>query len=176
MPSRNLPTFARIEDMPLEWQGQARELLGMKPKKEKKRAPSPAPIPVSGSKVNSDGSILLVIPHPPKSCSPNLSRTHWATIHNAKKRLAGWTYDAIVEAFQLTPKPNWKAAFITYFWYHKKGQARDQTNIIGSMKAAEDAIERAGIVENDRGVTMLPPECKVDHQMPRVEILIREKK
>jgi Holliday junction resolvase RusA-like endonuclease len=178
--SRNLPTFARIEDIPnADWQAQARAALGVKPNKprkpQSKPSGSPAPIPVSGSRINPDGSILLVIPHPPRSCSPN-ARVHWTTLRTAKKRLAEWTNDAITEAFHLNKRPNWKLAYVTIFWFHKKGKQPDHDNAISSCKAAIDQLQKSGIIENDRGVTMLPPECKVDGVQPRVEILIRELK
>ncbi len=180
MPSRNLPTFRRIEDMPLDWQPQARAAIGQTPKSKKKRTEridtNSHARQLSGSKINPDGSILLIVPHPPKSCSPNGKSRSWIAVRNAKIRLKDWVSFAVFEAFSTNPKPNWKSSTVQYIWYRRKGPAPDDTNIIGSMKAAEDYLQECGILENDRGVTMLPPMKQFDPVSPRVEIIIRERK
>ncbi len=167
--------FNSIHDLPPYLQEQAREQLGQKAKgKRKPRGTgriSQTWKPVGKSEVRDDGSILLVIPLPPRSCSPNAS-VSWPTVYKAKKRLAQWTLAAIMEACGSDCRRMWKRASVQYSFFCRKGKLIDVDNATASMKAFLDQLQKSGIVENDRGVEMLPVFREECPSNPRVEIVV----
>lgn len=53
--------------------------------------------------------------------------------------------------------PRWKTVEITPEVRTESGRAWDAGNLFASLKQAEDALEREGVITNDRGVVWMPP-------------------
>ena len=117
-------------------------------------------------------SISITIPIPPRILSPN-ARPHWAKKAKATKafRLRSWA--ASSAATKGTPE-RWLKAKLEVVAYFPTRRFPDPTNLMASLKAAEDGICDAGVVANDRGLWPERPVFKVDKVYPRIELTITE--
>jgi len=70
----------------------------------------------------------------------------------------------------------WHKATIRYDFYHKVKRDRDATNLVGSMKPAEDGLVDAEIIVDDNTSVVRhdPPVMHIDKQNPRVVITVTE--
>lgn len=68
--------------------------------------------------------------------------------------------------------PGWKRARYCVTCFHLTAQRMDPGNLIACMKAYEDGIAEAGIIENDRELYPESPRFVRTDRMPRVEIVI----
>lgn len=118
-------------------------------------------------------SITITLPLPARELSPN-ARVHWAKkakITKAHRQAAGITAWA---ATGDSEPPGWKKAKMQIKAYFKTARYPDPTNFMASLKAYEDGIADAGVVENDRGLWPERPEFFTDKLNPRIEITITE--
>lgn len=138
-------------------------------------------------------SVTVTLPLPPKALSLNArSRSHWPRT-NATKQYRRAAADAGTVARCQHAGPSepfpWRRATIQPVFYvrDRRGLARDGDGAAASLKPAIDGLQvdrsgvekgrivskpGAGIVENDHGVTLLPPVFEVDKAEPRVELVI----
>lgn len=118
--------------------------------------------------------LTITLPLPDKCMSPN-ARTHWWPKQKATAKHRNASYiSALVALAEVGEKaPQWKSASFQATWFKRTKHKLDQTNATGMLKAAEDGLEDAGIVENDSGVEWAPHEFKVDKADPRIELTIR---
>jgi Holliday junction resolvase RusA-like endonuclease len=135
---------------------------------QRQRAGSSKPSP-QASNVPRE-SVTITLPLPAKCLSPNakphrmqLARTK--AVHRDRARWA--TYDALAGKV-----PRWARATIQAIFYHAQQRVRDQTNLLGSLKAYEDGIVDAGLLLDDEGVTWLPAIKQIDRDNPRVVLTI----
>jgi len=70
--------------------------------------------------------------------------------------------------------PKWIKARMSVQAFFKTRLYPDPTNLMASLKAAEDGIADAGIVANDRGLWPERPTFATDKENPRIEITITE--
>ncbi len=118
-------------------------------------------------------SITITLPLPARELSPN-ARVHWAKkakITKAHRQAAGIT--AWVATGDSEP-PHWKKAKMQVKAYFKTRRFPDPGNFMASLKAYEDGIADAGVVENDRGLWPERPEFFTDKANPRIEITISQ--
>ena len=115
-------------------------------------------------------SIVITLPLPAKCLSPN-ARAHWRTKAKAVKeyRLRAWG-----EALEATEcqMPRWTAATVQATFYHPQRRRRDSDNCLASLKPAFDGLADAGLIENDCGLTHLPPILLIDPEYPRVMLVV----
>jgi len=116
-------------------------------------------------------SITIRLPHPPRAVKQN-ARSHWRAKAAAVKkyRKAGWA--AAMAALQGQTPPRWVKARMEVKAYFKTMAFPDPANFMASLKAAEDGMEDAGIVQNDRGLWPERPTFAKDAENPRIEITI----
>jgi len=69
-------------------------------------------------------------------------------------------------------KPRWKTATIQVTWFSKTARLIDRDNIMGYLKSAFDGLTDSGMLDDDRGVTHLPPIRLKDAKNPRIQIEI----
>ena len=103
-------------------------------------------------------SITITLPLPPRALHPN-ARKHWRAKMKPKKdqRLeAYWSARAVISE-QVGPLQvlNWKLAEVQSTWY--LARRNDADNLIAWLKATNDGLADAGIVDNDRGFIFMPP-------------------
>lgn len=127
-------------------------------------------------------SVTITLPLPSKVLSPNWHGPGKRAPR--EKREAAWRIKArevkryrrraFIQTFQLADfyKPSWKTATIQATFYHPQHRRRDQMNLIGSLKAAEDGLVDSGLLADDEGVTWLPAIRCIDRDAPRVELTI----
>jgi crossover junction endodeoxyribonuclease RusA len=116
-------------------------------------------------------SLTLTLALPPRALSPN-SRQHWTAKGRETKAYRSAAKQAAEEALDGRTTPRWKEAKAEAVFYLRDARRRDRDNLAASLKAAWDGIADAGVVENDCGLTHLPPVLRVDRAAPRVEIHI----
>lgn len=128
-------------------------------------------------------SITITLPHPPKELSPN-GRSHWAKKAKATKGYRDVACLLALGAMRRDPAfkgprgntqaPLWKKAKMHVKAYFRTATFKDPTNLMASLKAAEDGLQDAGIIDNDRGLWPERPEMFKDAKNPRIEITISE--
>ena len=118
-------------------------------------------------------SITITIPHPPHAVKPN-ARAHWRAKAAAVKKYRRQAWAASVAALQRHTPPQWVKARMRIKAYFKTMAWPDPANLMSSMKSAEDGIEDAGIIANDRGLWPERPEFFKDTSNPRIEITITQ--
>lgn len=112
----------------------------------------------------------LVLDLPPKSLSPN-ARVHWRTKARAVKKYR-FAAEMAAREHGVTRYASAHVA-TTFYVKDRRGLKQDADNLIASIKSALDGIADAGVVENDRAFTPLPPKLEIDKENPRLEVLIR---
>jgi hypothetical protein len=117
-------------------------------------------------------SLTITIPLPPQGCKPNGQHGHWAKKANDKKMYRAAAMHCAVSALKGKKPPMWLKAKMQVKAYFMTTNFPDPTNLMASLKAAEDGIQDAGIVANDRGLWPERPEMFKDAKNPRIEITI----
>lgn len=118
--------------------------------------------------------ITITIPYPAYILNPNASK-HFMAVAAAKKRYrldCGIAAQAAMNKVRFCGGPL-RAATVTPRFYSNSRQTRDRDNALASLKAAFDALQDAGLVENDSNLTYLPVEFHRDPDR-RVELFIEE--
>lgn len=101
--------------------------------------------------------ITVEIPMPPKQLHPN-ARSHWRARMKPKAMQRQHAYLAALDALRGRVSPKWIAAQIhATFYLGSRGRKTDNDNLIAWLKASIDGLEDAGIVDDDSGITWLPP-------------------
>jgi len=118
-------------------------------------------------------SITITLPHPPHAVKPN-ARAHWPAKAAAVKRYRRASWAASVAALSGNTPPRWTKARMQIRAYFKTLQFPDPANFMASLKSAEDGIEDAGIIANDRGLWPERPEFFKDAINPRIESTITQ--
>jgi Holliday junction resolvase RusA-like endonuclease len=116
-------------------------------------------------------AIHLVLPLPPKGCSPNDRPAHWS---QQRRVMREYKHQVEMEARRIpaSQRPGWERAETRAVFYFATNRRRDEDNAAASLKAAWDGIAAAGIVANDAGLTHRRPELRVDPERPRVELTL----
>jgi len=121
--------------------------------------------------------LRITLPFPSRTLSPN-GRSHWRTKAKAvkayRKRAADEAMVAAYENRAARRSMPWSKATISVTCYHKTARHMDEDNIVASLKPAFDGLVSAGILTDDRDVTVLPPVRLTDRENPRVELVIRK--
>ncbi len=116
----------------------------------------------------------------PADLSPNRARRlHWGMRSRAAKAVRTESYISVRAAMPkqgfLTSAPQWKKAIVRLTFYFTLQRNRDADNLIAQAKPVFDGLEDAGVIENDRGLTPLPPVIVVDkNERERVEVEVWE--
>ena len=120
-------------------------------------------------------SVTIILPLPRRELSPN-ARCHWAKKSKITKshRIEAWSVCNKFAIQQLKQNPKWRRAKMQVKAYFKTRRHPDPGNFMASLKAYEDGIADAGVVENDRGLWPERPEFFTDAKNPRVELTITE--
>lgn len=107
----------------------------------------------------------------------NACRSHWSKGAKLKKETEELIFWAIKEAQgKKKCRPVTKPVMITFFWY-EHGSKRDLDNIFSAKKFILDAMQTAGIIENDdrKHVVYLGDICiQAAAGSERVKVVIRE--
>lgn len=114
-------------------------------------------------------SVQIVVPFPPR-CLWSNSRTDRR--FSTKDRQAFKTachLCALERLGELDDLP-WPGAASAAVFYNPDRRHRDPDNANASLKYAHDAVVKAGLLENDRHLTHLPPQMDYDKDEPRVLI------
>ena len=113
----------------------------------------------------------LRIPRPPKSQSPN-SRAHWRPRALDKKE-----YRETVEMLARNKAEGRDLKIskckIVSHWIFKRKARRDSDNLIGSLKAAFDALTRAGVLADDYEVEHGHPQQVVARDSPEEYVVLK---
>jgi crossover junction endodeoxyribonuclease RusA len=114
------------------------------------------------------GSLVVTLPLPPRSLSPN-SRSHWRV-----KASAASAYRVMAEVAARTagPLPCWGGLTMEPVFYWPDGRRRDDDNASASLKNARDGFADAGLVSDDSVIRAMPAAFEVDRERPRVEIIL----
>lgn len=75
-------------------------------------------------------------------------------------------------------RPRWKRATCHLCYYRASKRPMDRDNLLAWAKSAIDALQDAGIIENDKGLTFLPVEERLGvdptAEELRIEIIARQ--
>jgi hypothetical protein len=129
--------------------------------------------------------LTITLPLPPRELSPNhRSRSHWGRTRATKIYRAIACDLATLAARQRNDLP-WDRVQVQATFYFTANLGRDGDNFNAMLKPALDALQPnrstarsskpgAGIVVNDKHVTLLPPVFEVDKLNPRVVLTITQ--
>lgn len=162
MTKRGLPTIddlnARGRRLLAEQLGRKREPGTEKIVRTRKVVPQVQP-----SATFTDGVLVVTLPHP-KGTKPNCGHGHWAPKAAAKKALRVMMFETIWCVIQ-GQKPLWnKAVYDLAVVYRVLPKRVDEDNWVARMKSGLDALQDAGVVVDDCGlslgaVTIVRGEC-----------------
>jgi crossover junction endodeoxyribonuclease RusA len=116
-------------------------------------------------------SITITVSLPSPKVSQN-ARCHWRVKAEATKEQRSEAMNACVEL--LFGRKQWRRATVKIRAFFKTKRHPDPMNFIGSLKAAFDGIQDAGIIQDDSQLWPLRPEFFTDSKNPRVELTITE--
>ena len=121
-----------------------------------------------------DSPVTIVLDLPPKVLSPNQQRRAQYSrglrfkVTKAKRAYADIAFCEAREA-QGTQIRHWMRATVQTAWYWPDSYHQlDPDNAIAAIKCVGDALERAGVIENDKNFVWQPPQYFVDAEHPRV--------
>lgn len=109
--------------------------------------------------------IVLDLPLPPQKLHPN-ERVGW--VQKAQLIKKNRVDVAMVGRLQAPEKPFKTAKVRGTFYVNKRN---DEDNLNSWIKSSLDALQDAGIIENDKGIELLPPYQVVDSRGPRKLLL-----
>jgi len=95
--------------------------------------------------------ISIFLPMPPAALFPN-SRVHWRVRWRETKAARRLACMAAKEALGLNWPPRWVSASLHVKFSLPTVLRHDPANLMRSLKAYEDGLQDAGIVDNDRGL------------------------
>ncbi len=110
---------------------------------------------------------------PKGNAAPN-ARVHWAKKSKITKAHRRASWGAAWTVMGDDKRPHWKKAKMQVKAYFKTRRFPDPGNFMASLKAYEDGIADAGVVENDRRLWPERPEFFTDKANPRIEITISQ--
>jgi len=127
----------------------------------------------------------IILQLPGKALNPN-SRTHWGAKAKAAKELreeAQFVTETELRSLRkklaqgdLNMACQWDHVFVKPIFFFKDKRRRDKDNCSASLKSARDGICDAmkvyGYATDDDNFVPMPPEIKVDKNLPRVEITV----
>jgi len=120
-------------------------------------------------------TLTIVLPLPARVLSPNV-KSHWGSKAAAVKQAREDAKLATIAA-AIDSKITWKQlekATMQGTWHKRTKHISDDDNANASLKAYRDGIADAGIVSDDRHISMLPPVQLVDKDNPRLVVVITE--
>ena len=119
-------------------------------------------------------TLTVVLSLPPRELAPN-ARFHWGAKSRVRKKRRADVGMIALSMCKGSP-PKWIAATVqpTFYVKDRRGLARDGDNSNAQLKSDLDGLADAGIVENDRCFTLLPPRIEIDHETPRLQLEITE--
>jgi crossover junction endodeoxyribonuclease RusA len=97
-------------------------------------------------------TLTLDLPLPPKELQPN-QRPHWAVKARATK--SARTLAKAMARGEMRGKPFKRASIHMQFYLARR---QDQDNLISWTKATRDGLQDAGVIENDSGFIIHPPQ------------------
>jgi crossover junction endodeoxyribonuclease RusA len=113
-------------------------------------------------------ALSIVVELPPPELSPN-GRHHWRVKAKATQTYRYACGTVALAELNGRDKPRWKRARLQIAWYAPTDRRRpDPDNIIAWLKAALDSLKDAGVLADDRDLTIEPPLIDVDAEHPRV--------
>ena len=115
-------------------------------------------------------SLTITIPLPPKSVKAN-ARSHWRKKAQGAHTYRKQAWAAAVVAVKRKP-PRWLKAKMEVKAYFPTTNFPDPTNLMASLKAAEDGLQDAGVIQNDRDLWPERPQMFKDAENPRIELTI----
>jgi len=118
--------------------------------------------------------VTITLSLPPPELRSN-ARCHWAAKCRATKKYRADAYVLTREALG-TQRPMLKDATAAVYFFFADRRSRDKINLNMSLKAAIDGMVDAGLLLDDRWLTMLPPHMGYDKARPRVVIEVRNYK
>lgn len=116
-------------------------------------------------------SLTVTIPLPPNAVKPN-ARSFWAKKSKATKTYRQQAWAAAKQALHRQTPPMWAKAKMEVKAYFPTASHQDPTNLMASIKAAEDGIQDAGIIANDKCLWPERPQIFKDANNPRIELTI----
>ena len=119
-------------------------------------------------------AVTVTLSLPPPELRAN-ARCHWAAKARATKKYRSEAHILTLEALG-GQKPMWKEATAEIWFFFGDRRSRDKINLNMSLKAAIDGMVDAGLLLDDRWLTMLPPHVGYDKARPRVVIEVRNYK
>ena len=113
--------------------------------------------------------IRITLPLPPRALSQN-ARSTWGRIKATRdyRTAAEWTARKI----PASRRPGWTDARAEVVFYFPTRRRRDGANFAAMLKPAWDGLVRAGVLQDDAGLVVEPPEMRLDPASPRVEITL----
>lgn len=117
-------------------------------------------------------SITIAVPIPPRCLSPN-GRAHWRA-KGPVKRAARIDTQILAREQMGRGTYKWERATVAIRWYSARQRWPDRDNMVGSLKSHLDGLADAGLIVDDNGLTILPPERLYDKDSPRVELTITQ--
>ena len=115
----------------------------------------------------------ITMPLPPLILRPN-GRGHHMAKAKVTKIYRGLAYLLAKRALGTAPAPMWDKASVHYSFHFATNRFWDPSNACAAMKAAEDGLQDAGLVRNDRNLWPDRPSMDKDAANPRVVITVRE--
>ncbi len=115
--------------------------------------------------------ITIFLPLPTAALFPN-ARVHWRVRHRETKLARRAACMAAKEALGKEWPPRWVSAALHVKFSLPTVLRHDPANLMRSLKAYEDGLQDAGIIENDRGLWPERPDIDrdpmvKDHPDPR---------
>lgn len=114
------------------------------------------------------GPVTLELPMPPKVLRPN-ARASWQARLKAKKKAR---QECGLLARINRPRVPFKRATLHATFYIRN--RADDDNLISWLKYYLDGLQDGGVIENDRGLTILAPSQVIDRKNQRVVLRIEE--
>jgi len=117
-------------------------------------------------------TVAVVFSLPPKSLHPN-ARGHWKWVARDRHRYSDSCIARTLNALAGN-RPRWKYAACQLRYYRTSKRRMDPDKLLSWAATAIDALQEAGLIENDKWLTHLPVEqvLGVPVQDERLEIEI----
>jgi len=128
------------------------------------------PPPIKGGKI----LVRITLPLPPPELRSN-ARCHWAAKARATRKYRADAY-VLTRVAMGSERHMLKDATGAVTFLFGDHRSRDRINLNMSLKAAIDGMVDAGLLLDDRWLTLLPPSIGYDKYNPRVVIEIRDYK
>lgn len=105
-------------------------------------------------------TILISLPLPPAKLHPNRRPIHQERARLTKQYRAAARYAAIdaMNRAGWRAAPRWKRATVLAVFAFRTNRRRDRDNLLAWLKSAFDGLADSGLIDNDSGLTHLPPE------------------